>query len=110
MIDSMVVDYDAQLKRKRTVHYDPIADNFVLESKTDVTDVIERNKALYNATDERASWGDGRVVASIPMTDYYRMKAEGSIDADGEADPVPLMRILQDPAYRDWRTRPGRLI
>jgi hypothetical protein len=110
VIDKSFVDFDPALKRSRSVHYDPIADNFVLESKYDVTDVIERNKALYNATDERARWGEMTLVGSIPLSDYYRLKAEGAIDADGEADAVPLMRILQDPAYRDWRTRPGRLI
>lgn len=110
MIDSRLVDYDPLLKRTRKVHFDPIDDNFVLESKTDVTDLIEANKALYAQTDEHARWGEGRIVARIPMSEYYRMKAEGSIDADGEADTVPLMRVLQDPAFQDWRTRPGRLI
>ena len=52
----------------------------------------------------------GQVFGIYALSEYYRMKAEGQIDADGEADPKALMRILQDPAFRDWRVRPGRLV
>lgn len=111
MIQTQIVDFDPVLKRRRTVHYDPIEDNFILESETDVTDVIEANKRAYDAVDERARWGDVNRVASIPMTEYYRLKREGIIDAEGEVQgEKDLLRVLQDPANLKFRTRPGRLI
>lgn len=112
MIDTRFVDYNPQLRRQRLLHYDPLTDEFVLESKQDITDIIELNRAQYAATDERAPWGKwGAHVGRIPASEYWRLKREGVIDSDGEVQgEKELLKLLMDPDYRGFRTRPGRLI
>ncbi len=52
-----------------------------------VRDVIEANKAIYNAVDEKANWtGEWHLVASIPESLYYKMKAEGKIQVKASKD------------------------
>lgn len=75
-----------------------------LETVQNVTDIVEENKASYNAIDERASWGEGQRVASIPMSIYYDLKAQGILD-----DQVKFKAWLNSPDNRFFRTRPGRV-
>ncbi len=56
--------------RKTAVHADGEG-GIVIQTRQDVSDIIEQNKKEYNSYDERARWSDqlfGNKVASIPMT------------------------------------------
>ncbi len=76
-----------------------------IQTEQDVTAVIEANKAIYNAVDEKANWnGEWHLVASIPMALFYDLKAKGIID-----DQARLKAWLNDPENRFFRTRPGRV-
>jgi metal-dependent HD superfamily phosphatase/phosphodiesterase len=74
------------------------------QSTQDVTAIVERNKALYNDAGERPQWGDGRVVAEIPMTLYDELQRKGIT-----RDPKALHKWLMDPDNRAFRTMPGDL-
>ena len=108
------LEYDSVLKRRKTFHV--LADGYAIEEQTDVTDIIEANKAQYAAIDERAPFKgellDGQTkVASIPMVTYFKLVREGIIDPEGNChDDARLLRWLQDRANLHFRTRPGRLI
>ena len=108
-----VMTYDPIRKKKTLVHHAYGEDTAIFQSITDVTDIIELNKAQYAITDERAGWkGDIHMVARIPLDTMFRLKQEGKIDRDGfatEEGSAQLMKLLDDPSYRDLRTRPGRL-
>lgn len=109
-----LLEYDSVIKRKKTFHV--LADGWAIEEKTDVTDIIEANKAQYAATDERAPYKgdvlDGNTkVASIPMVEYFALVRAGIIDPEGNChDDTRLLRWLQDRSNLHFRTRPGRLI
>lgn len=86
-------------------HYDADKDEGIIETIFDVQAIGEDNKARYNSFDERANWnGDMHHVASIPMSLYYQLKAEGKLD-----DQAYMKRFLNNPDNRVFRTRPGEV-
>jgi hypothetical protein len=100
---SKLFDYDPITGTKKVWHYDADKDEAVIETIFDVQAIGEDNKAKYNSFDERANWnGDMHHVASIPMSLFYQMKAEGKLD-----DQAYMKRFLNDPNNRVFRTRPG---
>ena len=104
-IDLSLVDYDAALKTITRVHTDAQDDGLLhIESKQDATDIIEANKAFYNSTDERATYGDMARVASLPMNLYFELWRKGIVQ-----DAKRFMKWLDDPDNRLFRTRPGSL-
>jgi len=94
-----------RLTNTKTYHdYDASSDQSVITTSTDVTDIIESNKAQYNATDERAGYSDINKVASIPMHIYFDLKKRGILD-----DQKKMKAWLNDSGNRFFRTRPGRV-
>ena len=56
--------------RDSAVHADGDG-GIIIETKQDISDILEQNKKEYNSYDERAKWSDhlfGNKVASIPLT------------------------------------------
>jgi len=83
---------------------DDIDGKLHFKSEQDVTEIVERNKALYNDAGERPRWGSGRVVASIPMAVYADLQRQGILN-----DQKALHKWLMDPDNRAFRTMPGDL-
>ena len=49
-----------------------------IETKQDITDIIENNKATYNNVDGKANWkGEMHKVGSIPMSIYHDLQKQG---------------------------------
>lgn len=111
-------------KRQETFAWDPVvkkhviahedssrSGDWVFETKVDVTDIVETNKAQYAQTDERARWGKmGEVwakVASIPEHLYFSALKQGLFDPN---DDKSLLSWIQNRDNLAWRTRPGRLL
>ena len=88
---------------EREFHYDESSDTFTIETKQDVTDIVEWNKAEYNEY-SHPQFGTMRKVASIPLPLYYELKRKGIID-----DPNALKKWLNDPDNKFFRTVPGVL-
>ena len=100
---SKLFDFDPITGTKKMWHYDADKDEAVIETIFDINAIGEDNKAKYNSFDERANWnGDMHHVASIPMSLFYKLKAEGKLD-----DQAYMKRFLNDPDNRVFRTRPG---
>ena len=97
-------DTNKELGITRTWHYDEAKDEATIQTQQDVTDVIEENKNEFAQIDERAKWGELTKVASIPLSLYYQLKAEGKLD-----DQAYMKRWLNDPDNRHFRTRPGEV-
>lgn len=98
-----LLDFDPVTRSRTAFHAND--DEIVLHEVVDVSPVTEENKALYAAADERARWGDGMGdrVASIPASIYWRkVHMEGMSNKD-------LLKWLDHPDQRVFRTRPGKL-
>jgi hypothetical protein len=84
---------------------DPTGEEFITEEIQDVTDIVLVNQAEYNAHDERAPFkGDFVKVGQIPEVVWAELVRKG-IANDNDA----LLKWLDDPDNRAFRTRPGRL-
>jgi len=104
-VQTRLFDRDPELGITRLFHWDDSTEDFHIETVSDVTDIIEANKARYNGTDERAGWrGDLHCVGSIPMDLYFKLRAAGII-----GNPERMKKWVNDPDNRLFRTRPGRI-
>ena len=96
-------DESPDLGLKRYWHYDADTDTATIETRQEVTDLVENNKADFNAA--ASGWkGEMHKVASIPMNVYFDLKEKGILD-----DPAALKRWLNDSDNRFFRTKAGRV-
>jgi hypothetical protein len=85
-------------------HYDESSDTAVIETVQDIEPLLERNKALQNNQTRLDRWGEGRIAASIPMSEYAQLLADGRAH-----DQAALRRWINDPENRKYRTFLGRI-
>lgn len=104
MTEKKLFDKDDALGITRIWHYDPDTDQATIETRQDVSAIIEENKNEYAQIDERARWGEWTKVASIPMSIYYQLKREGKLD-----DQEYMKKWLNDRDNQFFRTRPGEV-
>lgn len=89
--------------RKHYTYTDP-ALNITIQKTENLLDaeIIEDNKQSYNDSDGKR-WGDGKVVASIPLNVLYR-------DFEGRwNDPDFTDWYLNNPENRHWRKFKGNV-
>jgi len=95
--------------RQTAVHADGEG-GIVIQTRQDVSDIVEQNKKEYNSFDERARWSDnlfGNKVASIPMTVIDDLNKAGIMRGFAVLDDKRFALWLNDPMNRAWRTRTG---
>ena len=95
--------------RETAVHADGEG-GIIIQTRQDVTDIVEQNKKEYNSYDERARWSDqlfGNKVASIPMTVIDDLNKVGIMRGFAVIDDKRFACWLNDPMNRAWRTRTG---
>ncbi len=92
--------------RQQVAHSDGDG-GLVVETKQDVTQIIEKNKAEYNSLDYGARWNDFTKVATIPMTVIDQLNKQGIMKGFAVVDEARMKRWLNDPENRFFRTRPG---
>tara|TARA_R100001086_G_scaffold234338_1_gene156558 strand:+ start:76 stop:390 length:315 start_codon:yes stop_codon:yes gene_type:complete len=101
-----VLDYDQATGITQWFHYDDTTGDIGLQTRQDVTAVIEGTKGSFNQTDERKRWkGDVHKVASIPMVIYHELAKISNNFKDQRA----VRKWLNDKDNRVFRTRPGRV-
>lgn len=100
---SRLLDYDPETKTKTIFHSDGEG-GYTIETKQDSTELVERNKALLASSKRHDPYGDGKVVASLPMHVYFDLYRKGVAQ-----DERALARWLDDPENLYYRTRPGKL-
>jgi len=104
MTDKRLFDIDPLTGSKRYFSYDDETEECTIETEHDITNIVELNKQRYNNVDEKARWGDGQLVASIPLPLYFDLKAKGIID-----DQKRFKEWLNDGDNRHFRMRPGKI-
>lgn len=87
----------------KTVYTDEGDGDMLITTDTDVTAVIEANKARAASIDERARYGELSMVASVPLSIWYKEVVMTGMDKDEPA----VKRYLNDRDRRLFRTRPG---
>jgi len=95
--------------RQTAVHADGEG-GIIIQTRQDVSDIIEQNKKEYNSYDERARWSDhlfGNKVASIPLTVIDDLNKQGIMRGYAVLDEKRFALFLNDPMNRAWRTRTG---
>jgi hypothetical protein len=84
----------------------------VIETVQDVSDIMESNKAQFNAYDERSRWSNevfGNKIASVPLTVIDDLNQKGIMRGFHVLDQKKFKEFLNHPDNRVWRTRPGRV-
>jgi len=104
MTEKKLFDKDDALGITRIWHYDAEKDEATIETRQDVSKIIEENKQEYAQIDERARWGEWTKVASIPLSIYFQLKREGKLD-----DQEYMKKWLNDRDNQYFRTRSGEV-
>ena len=85
-------------------HWDEEKQAGTIETVQTVDALIDQNVAHQNAQTRLDRWGDGKVVARIPMSVYAELLGSGK-----SQDSAYMRRWLNDPDNRKFRTRLGRI-
>ena len=95
--------------RQSAVHADGEG-GIVIETRQDISGIIEQNKKEYNSFDERAKWSDelfGNKVASIPLTVIDDLNKLGIMRGFAVLDEKRFKAWLNNSDNRVFRTRTG---
>jgi hypothetical protein len=95
--------------RDSAVHADGDG-GIIIETKQDISDILEQNKKEYNSYDERAKWSDhlfGNKVASIPLTVIDDLNKLGIMRGFAVLDEKRFRAWLNERDNRVFRTRTG---
>jgi hypothetical protein len=95
--------------RQSAVHADGDG-GIIIETRQDISAILEQNKKEYNSFDERAKWSDhvfGNKVASIPMTVIDELNKQGIMRGFAVLDEKRFRAWLNERDNRVFRTRTG---
>ena len=95
--------------RDTAVHKDGDG-GIIIETKQDISSILEQNQKEYNSFDERARWSDhlfGNKVASIPMTVIDELNKQGIMRGFAVLDEKRFKAWLNERDNRVFRTRTG---
>lgn len=100
-----VLSHDPATKMVEKFHWDEVNEQFVIESRQDISQCVELTQAEFNTFGKKAAWkGDFHKVASVPLTVVADLTRRG-IWQDDDA----LKKWLSDRDHLKFRARPGRL-
>lgn len=111
MTNTRLLDHDPESGMTEFFHFDPETKGFVIETRQNVTALIEANTQAWNASDTHTRYRDGmHEVARLPNTIIMELAKQGIV--------TPAMRILDPKKFRAWlnssenlrwRVRAGRV-
>lgn len=94
--------------RETIAHHDGDG-GLILETKQDVTDIIEGNKRMFNEVTSQDKWGDLTKVARLPLTVIDDLNKKGIMRGFAVIDEKAFRAFLNHPGNRFFRTRPGKV-
>ena len=97
--------------RKSVAHEDGEG-GVIVETRQDLSGILEANRKEYNQYDERTKWSDnlyGNKVASIPLTVIDDLNKMGIMRGFHVLDEKRFRAWLNNPDNRFFRTRPGTI-
>ena len=84
----------------------------VIETRQDITDIIEDNNNQRKYTDKHTRWGDDlfdNKIASIPLTVIDDLNKQGVMRGFHILDNKRFKEFLNNPDNKVFRTREGRV-
>lgn len=100
--------FSADGTRHTIAHFDNEG-GVTLETKQDVTEIIEGNKQMFNQITSQDKWGDLTKVARLPLTVIDDLNKKRVMRGFAVIDETRFKAFLNDPDNRFFRTRPGRV-
>jgi hypothetical protein len=94
---------------RHTVAHSDGEGGLILETKQDVSHIIEANKRQYNQVGSTDKWGDLTHVARLPLTVVDDLNRKGIMRGFAVVNEKEFKTFLNDPDNRFFRTRPGRV-
>lgn len=97
---------------RKSVAHDDGNGGVIIETRQDITDILEKNKREYNSFDERARWSDdimGNKIASVPFTVIDDLNKIGIMRGFHVIDEKRMAEWLNKPEAQKFRTRPGKV-
>jgi len=85
-------------------------DGYVIETRQDVTDIVEQNKQEFN--NAPTTWGEDvfdNKIAAIPMTVIDDLNKKQIMKGFQILDVKKFKEFLNHPDNRFFRTKPGRI-
>lgn len=108
MPDPIVLHHDEHTGITDYFHVIEDGREWAVESRQDITALVEQNKEVQNADTGR--WGDGRCVAQIPMTVLENLQRMGMIDGlYNVKDNADFSKWLNKSENRKYRWKLGRV-
>lgn len=104
---------DAWGSTESFVHFDEGEGRLIIENRTDVEPLLDRNKASANAWDGFSCTRESREIADIPAAVIHQWLIEDNLDVFAfNRDPAvrrKVLRRLRDPDYAFLRSSSGRV-
>lgn len=94
---------------RQTIAHDDGDGGLILETKQDVSHIIEGNKKMFNEVTSLNKWGDLTHVARLPLTVIDDLNRKKIMRGFAVIDETRFKAFLNDPDNRFFRTRPGRV-
>jgi hypothetical protein len=93
----------------KETNFHDVDGNHFIETKQDISAILESNKAQFNAIDERAKWGEWTKIASLPNVVIDDLNSKGIMRGFAVVDEKRFRAFLNNPDNRFFRTRPGQI-
>lgn len=103
-----LLSVDAQKGKQTIAHYDGDG-GLILETKQDISHIIEVNKRKFNDITSLDRWGDMTHIATIPDAVIDDLNKKGIMRGYAVVDEASFAAFLNNPDNRYLRVRPGRL-
>jgi hypothetical protein len=102
-----------KLKQNQNVYADGDG-GLVIETKVDLSQIIDINKQKFNTRSEKTNWGEDVLdprnhIATIPDIIIDELNKKGIMRGYHVLDKDAFRRFLNDPDNRVWRTRGGNV-
>ena len=97
-----LIDVDPMTGTAQYSHYDEGEDAFRYHQEIEAQPLLDVNRELSN--DAPVRWGDGKVIARVPMLQWFLMNQLGLFERGNE---TALKKWLNDADNRGFRVRPG---
>lgn len=97
------------LTGRYTVAHEDGEGGVILETKQDVSQIIEGNKKMFNEVTSVDKWGDITHVARLPLTVIDDLNRKGIMRGFAVVDETAFKAFLNHPDNRFFRTRPGKV-
>lgn len=88
----------------RWFHYDEATDETTIETVQHLDPLVNLNHFAQKEQTKLHRWGDGKIVATIPLSIYLKLYSEGKTK-----DSAYMKRWLNDPENRMYRRFLGKV-